>query len=59
MAEDHIHAQIQCQERDNLSKYQCGSQNLDFGQVQMWCTEIKPCFSKQHDFLVQPTELKI
>ena len=33
--QDHIHAQIQFQETDNLPKYQCGSQNSDFGQVQM------------------------
>ena len=30
-----IHALFQFQERDNLSKCQCGSQNLKFGQVQM------------------------
>jgi len=27
---DNIHAQIQFQERNNLPKYQCGSQNFDF-----------------------------
>ena len=33
--QNHIHAQVQFQERDNLLKYQCGSQNVDFRQVQM------------------------
>ena len=33
--QDHIHAQVQIQERDNLPKCQYGSQNLEFGQVQM------------------------
>ena len=30
---DHMHSQVQSQERDNLPKCQCGSQNFDFGQV--------------------------
>jgi len=33
--QDHINAQLQFQERDNLPKCQYGSQNLEFGQVQM------------------------
>ena len=32
---DHIHAQVQFQEKNNLSKCPCGSQNFDIGQVQM------------------------
>ena len=33
--QDHIHSQVQFQERDNLPKCQCGFQNLEFRQVQM------------------------
>ena len=33
--QDHIHSQVQFQERDNLSNCQCHFQNLEFGQVQM------------------------
>ena len=33
--QDHIHSQVQFQERDNLSKCQCDFQNLEFEQVQM------------------------
>ena len=32
---DHIHSNIQSQEKDSLPKYQCGFQILDFSQVQM------------------------
>ena len=32
MDQDHIHAQVQFRKKDNLPKYQGGSQN--FGQVQ-------------------------
>ena len=31
---DHINSQVKFQERDNLPKYQHGSQNFDVGQVQ-------------------------
>ena len=33
--QDHIHSQVQSQKMDNLPKCQYGSQNSDFGQVQM------------------------
>ena len=33
--QDHIHSQVQFQERDNLPKCRCGFQILEFGQVQM------------------------
>ena len=33
--QDHIHTQVQFQEKNNLPKYQCDPQNLEFGQVQM------------------------
>jgi len=32
---DHSYAQVQFQKMDNLPECQCGSQNSDFGQVQM------------------------
>jgi len=32
---DHVHVKVKFQKRDNLPKYQCASQNSDFGQVQM------------------------
>jgi len=33
--QDYIHAQVQFQERDNLSTCQCGFQEFDVGQLQM------------------------
>jgi len=33
--QDHIHAQVQSQEKDNLPKCQWDFQHLRFGQVQM------------------------
>ena len=33
--QDHIHTQIQFWKKYNLPKYQGGSQNFNFGQVQM------------------------
>jgi len=29
--QDHIHSKVQYKKRDNLQKYQYGSQNFDFG----------------------------
>ena len=34
-AQDHIHSQVQSQERYNLPTCQCGSQEFDVGQLQM------------------------
>ena len=42
--QDHIHSQLQSQERDNLLKCQCGSQNFDFGQVQIGMMKLKLSF---------------
>ena len=33
--QDHIHSQVQFQERDTLPKCQCNFQILEFGQAQM------------------------
>ena len=51
ISHDHIHSQVQFQERDNLPKCQCDFQNLEFGQVQLGCAEMESCFLKQHDSL--------
>ena len=42
--QDHIHAQLQFQERDNLPKYQCDFQNVEFGQVQMGVLKLSSWF---------------
>ena len=42
--QDHIHAQIQFKERDNLPKYQCGSQNLNFRKVQIGMLKLNLVF---------------
>ena len=42
--QDHIHAQVQFQEKDNLPKYQHDSQNFDVGQVQMGVLKLNLSF---------------
>ena len=42
--QNHIRTQVQSQERDNLPKYQCGSQNFDFDQVQMGVLKLNLSF---------------
>ena len=47
--QDHIHTKVQFQKRDNLSKYQCGSQNLEFDQVQMGMMKLNLSFQKEYN----------
>ena len=51
MDQDHILAQVQFQEKDNLPKYQDGSQN--FGQVQMdvMKSNLDFCLQKEYEWV--------